>query len=132
MLLIPLASSTLAAEVQTAEVVAELPEAVGNITFTADNRVIYSHHPEMYRSASMAVNCAYWAVRGSRHALSDGITPSRVPDLLAYCRDEEPEVDTRLFQVPFTQPITGLQDDLYGVCFAQSNEVGECIRRSGA
>ncbi|MFC0708259.1 L-dopachrome tautomerase-related protein [Azorhizophilus paspali] len=45
LLLIPLASSALAAEVQTAEVVATLPEAVGNITFTPDNRVIYSHHP---------------------------------------------------------------------------------------
>lgn len=30
---------------QTAEIVAELPQSVGNITFTPDNRIIYSHHP---------------------------------------------------------------------------------------
>lgn len=34
-----------AAEVQTAEIIAELPQAVGNITFTAENRIFYSHHP---------------------------------------------------------------------------------------
>ena len=28
-----------------AEIFAELPEAVGNVTFTADDRVIFSHHP---------------------------------------------------------------------------------------
>lgn len=37
--------SSIAGDVQTAEVVAELPEAVGNITFTPDERIIYSHHP---------------------------------------------------------------------------------------
>ncbi len=30
---------------KTAEIFASLPEAVGNVTFTPDNRVIYSHHP---------------------------------------------------------------------------------------
>lgn len=45
LLLTSITGVAFAAEVQTAEVVAELPEAVGNITFTPDNRVIYSHHP---------------------------------------------------------------------------------------
>ena len=62
-----------------------------------------------------------------RIALSDGITPSRLPALLALCRQEEPEVDIRLFQVPLAQQIKGLQDDLYDVGFAQSDEVGEGI-----
>ena len=62
-----------------------------------------------------------------RIALSDGITPSRLPSLLAMCRQEEPEVDIRLFQVPLAQQIKGLQDDLYDVGFAQSDEVGEDI-----
>ena len=38
-----------------------------------------------------------------RIALSDGITPSRLPALLAMCRQEEPEVDIRLFEVPLAQ-----------------------------
>lgn len=62
-----------------------------------------------------------------RVALSDGITPSRLPALLAMCRQEEPEVDIRLFQVPLSQQIKGLQDDLYDVGFAQSDEVGEGV-----
>lgn len=45
LLLASIAATALAAEVQIAEVVAELPEAAGNITFTPDNRVIYSYHP---------------------------------------------------------------------------------------
>lgn len=30
---------------KTAELVAELPQSVGNVTFTPTNRVIFSHHP---------------------------------------------------------------------------------------
>ena len=62
-----------------------------------------------------------------RIALSDGVTPSRLPTLLALCRQEEPEVEIRLFEVPLSQQLRGLQDDLYDVGFAQSDEVGEGI-----
>ncbi len=60
-----------------------------------------------------------------RIALSDGITPSRLPALLALCRQEEPEVEIRLFEVPLSQQIKGLHDDLYDVGFARSEEVGD-------
>jgi DNA-binding transcriptional LysR family regulator len=62
-----------------------------------------------------------------RIALSDGFTPSRLPALLALCRQEEPEVEIRLFEVPLSQQLKGLQEDLYDVGFAQSDEVGEVI-----
>lgn len=62
-----------------------------------------------------------------RVALSDGITPSRLPALLALCRQEEPEIDIRFFEVPLSQQIKGLHDDLYDVGFAQSDEVGNDI-----
>ena len=62
-----------------------------------------------------------------RVALSDGITPSRLPALLALCRQEEPEVEIRFFEVPLSQQIKGLHDDLYDVGFAQSDEVGDGI-----
>ncbi|CAB3937989.1 LysR family transcriptional regulator [Achromobacter insolitus] len=62
-----------------------------------------------------------------RVALSDGITPSRLPALLALCRQEEPEVELRFFEVPLSQQIKGLHDDLYDVGFAQSQEVGEGV-----
>src|SRR3546814_1491629 len=59
--------------------------------------------------------------------MSDGITPSRLPALLALCRQEEPEVEIRFFEVPLSQQIKGLHDDLYDVGFAQSDEVGDGI-----
>ena len=62
-----------------------------------------------------------------RVALSDGVTPSRLPALLALCRQEEPEVDIRFFEVSLSQQIQGLHDDLYDVGFAQSDEVGDGI-----
>jgi len=62
-----------------------------------------------------------------RVALSDGITPSRLPELLALCRREEPEVEIRFFEVPLSQQIKGLHDGLYDVGFAQADEVGDGI-----
>ena len=40
-----MATPALADEPMRAEVYAELPNSVGNITFTPDNQVIFSHHP---------------------------------------------------------------------------------------
>lgn len=62
-----------------------------------------------------------------RIALSDGIAPLRLSALLALCRQEEPEVEIRLFEVPLSQQIKGLNDDLYDIGFAQSNDVGDGI-----
>lgn len=62
-----------------------------------------------------------------RIAVSDGIVPSRLAALLAQCRAEEPEVETRLFQTPFAQQVKGLRSDLYDAGFAQSGEVGDGI-----
>src|SRR3546814_12432052 len=39
-----------------------------------------------------------------RVAMSAGITPSRLPALLALFRQEEPEVQLRFFEVPLSQP----------------------------
>lgn len=62
-----------------------------------------------------------------RIALSDGITPSRMPTLLARCREEDPEIDIRLFEVPLDQQIKGLHDDLYDVGFSMAEDVGDGI-----
>lgn len=62
-----------------------------------------------------------------RVALSDGITPPRLAALLAQCRQDEPEVEVRLFEVSLSQQLRGLHDDLYDAGFAQSADVGEGI-----
>ena len=56
-----------------------------------------------------------------RVALSDGITPSRLPALLARCREEDPEIEIRLFEVPLAQQLSGLRDDLYDVGFSMAD-----------
>ena len=62
-----------------------------------------------------------------RVALSDGITPSRLPALLARCREEDQEIEIRLFEVPLAQQLSGLRDDLYDVGFSMAVEVGDGI-----
>lgn len=62
-----------------------------------------------------------------RIALSDGITPSRLPALLARCREEDPEIEIRLFEVPLVQQIKGLHDDLYDAGFSMADEAGDGI-----
>jgi len=62
-----------------------------------------------------------------RIALSDGVTPSRLPALLARCREEDPEIEIRLFEVPLAQQIKGLHDDLYDAGFSMADQVGDGI-----
>lgn len=50
-----------------------------------------------------------------------------MPALLALCRQEESEIELRFFEMPLSQQLKGLHDDLYDVGFAQSDEVGDGI-----
>lgn len=62
-----------------------------------------------------------------RVALSDGVTPSRLPTLLARCREEDPEIEVRLFEVPLAQQLSGLRVDLYDAGFSMAEEAGDGI-----
>lgn len=62
-----------------------------------------------------------------RIALSDGIPPSRFSTLLASCREEEPEIEIRLFEVSLARQIKGLHDDLYDMGITRSDEVDDGI-----
>ncbi|CAM3931832.1 MULTISPECIES: LysR family transcriptional regulator [Pseudomonadota] len=98
---------------------------------TQAGKLFLEHVPRVFAALQQARDSVKAAANGFqaqlRIALSDGITPSRLPALLAMCRQEEPEVDIRLFQVPLSQQMKGLQDDLYDVGFAQSDEAGEGV-----
>jgi DNA-binding transcriptional LysR family regulator len=72
---------------------------------------------EQARSSVKAVAAGYQDQL--RIALSDGITPPRLTALLAQCRQEEPDVEIRLFEVPLSQQIRELHEDLYDVGFAR-------------
>lgn len=118
----------------------ELEEELGEQLFVRTSRstrltragkLFLAHVPRIFTALQQARDSVKAAANGFhgqlRIALSDGITPSRLPALLALCRQEEPEVEIRLFEVPLSQQIKGLNDDLYDVGFAQSDEVGEGI-----
>lgn len=98
---------------------------------TRAGKLFLEHVPRVFSALEQARDSVRAAASGFhgqlRIALSDGITPSRLPALLAQCRLDEPEVDIRLFEVSLSQQIKGLIDDLYDVGFAQSDEVGDGI-----
>lgn len=118
----------------------ELEEDLGEQLFVRTSRstrltragkLFLEHVPRVFTALEQARDSVKAAANGFhgqlRIALSDGITPSRLPVLLALCRQEEPEIEIRLFEVPLSQQIKGLHDDLYDVGFAQSDEVGDGI-----
>ena len=98
---------------------------------TGAGRLFLEHARRVFVALQQARDSVKAAAHGFhgqlRVALSDGITPSRLPAFLALCRQEEPEVEIRFFEVPLSQQIKGLHDDLYDVGFAQSDEVGDGI-----
>ncbi|TBV17527.1 LysR family transcriptional regulator [Stutzerimonas kirkiae] len=123
----------------------ELEEELGVVLFarttrstrlTRAGKLFLDHVPRVFAALQQARDSVKAAANGFhgqlRIALSDGITPSRLPALLALCRQEEPEVEIRFFEVPLSQQIKGLHDDLYDVGFAQSNEVGDGIVATSA
>ncbi|MCS8786275.1 LysR family transcriptional regulator [Pseudomonas aeruginosa] len=118
----------------------ELEEELGVVLFARTTRstrltragaLFLKHVPRVFAALQQARESVKAAANGFhgqlRVALSDGITPSRMPSLLALFRQEEPEVESRLFEVPLSQQIKGLHDDLYDVGFAQSDEVDDSI-----
>ena len=98
---------------------------------TRAGKLFLDHVPRVFTALQQARDSAKAAANGFhgqlRIALSDGITPSRLPALLALCRQEEPEVEIRLTEVPLSQQIKGLHDDLYDVGFARADEAGDGI-----
>jgi DNA-binding transcriptional LysR family regulator len=78
--------------------------------------------------AKASAKAAATGYRGTlRIALSDGIAPPRLAALLAQNREEEPEVEIRLFETTLAQQLKGLCSGLYDAGFAHAGEVGEGI-----
>lgn len=98
---------------------------------TRAGKLFLDNVPRVFTALEQARDSVKAAANGFhsqlRVALSDGTPPSRFSTFLALCRQEEPEIEIRLSEVPLTQQIKGLHDDLYDVGFARSNEVGDGI-----
>ena len=98
---------------------------------TLAGRLFLKHVPRGFTALEQArdsvKSAAYGFHRQLRIALSAGITPSRLPALLARCREEDPEMEIRLFEVALAQQLKGLHDDLYDAGFSMADEVGDGI-----
>ena len=98
---------------------------------TLARRLFLKNVPRVFTALEQAresVKSAAYGFHGQlRIALSDGITPSRLPALLARCREEDPEMEIRLFEVSLAQQLKGLHDDLYDAGFSMADEVGDGI-----
>lgn len=78
--------------------------------------------PRIFTLVAQARSSTLAAAAGSfatlRIAISDGILPKRMAALLAYCREEEPDISLQLCEVPLAEQLKGLQHDLFDVGFA--------------
>lgn len=78
--------------------------------------------------AIASTKAAATGYRGTlRIALSDGIVQPRLSSLLARCREEEPDVEIRLFDVPLAEQVKGLRGGLFDAGLAHATDVGEGI-----
>lgn len=96
---------------------------------TLAGKLLMENTPRVFLALEQARESVKAAANGFhgqlRIALSDGITPSRLPALLARCREDDPEIEIRLFEVPLAQQISGMRDDLYDAGFLMADEVGD-------
>lgn len=118
----------------------ELEEELGTALFirttrstqlTRAGRLLMEHVPRVFASLEQARDSVKAALNGFhgqlRIALSDGVTPSRVSALLARCREEDPDIQVQLYEVPPAQQIKGLHDDQYDAGFSMAIEPGDGI-----
>lgn len=76
--------------------------------------------------AVQATKGAAWGYQSYlRIAICDDLAQPRIATLLADSREEEPELDIRVFGLPFSQQLKGLHDDLLDIGFALSDAVNE-------
>lgn len=98
---------------------------------TRAGRQLLEHVPRIFTALDQARDGVKSATNGFlgqlRIALSDGVTPTRLSTLLARCREEDPEVEMRLFEVPLGLQIKGLHEDLYDVVFSMAEDGGDGI-----
>lgn len=119
----------------------ELEEELGTLLFarttrstrlTRAGRLFLERVPYVFTALDQARASVQDAAAGYysqlRIALSDGLSTERLSQLMALCRQEEPDVAIRFFEVPLVQQLKGLHEDLYDVGFAQSADVGDGIR----
>lgn len=118
----------------------ELEEDLGARLFDRNTRstrltraglALLEHVPRVFAAVTQArdsVRAASSGFQGQlRIAISGSVSQVRLSALLLLCREEEPDTDIRLDEVPQAQQFKGLETDLYDAGFSQSSDVGESL-----
>ena len=93
-------------------------------TFLKDVRRVFA----VLKQAQENVRAVAAGLSGSlRIAVSDGAIDPRLSALLARCREEEPEIEIRLSEVPLADQLRGLRSGDFSIGFAHTAEVGDGI-----
>ena len=93
-------------------------------TFLQDVRRVFA----VLKQAQENVQAVAAGLSGSlRIAVSDGAIDPRLSALLARCREEEPEIEIRLSEVPLADQLRGLRSGDFSIGFAHTAEVGDDI-----
>src|SRR5690606_7090814 len=93
-------------------------------TFLQDVRRLFTTL-EQARENAKAIGAG---LRGSlRIAISDGAIDPRLSAFLARCREEDPEIEMRLYEVPLAEQLRGLRSGDFMIGFAHSADVGDDI-----
>ncbi|WP_075257956.1 LysR family transcriptional regulator [Herbaspirillum camelliae] len=118
----------------------ELEEEIGVILFDRDRRgtqltpagAAFLHDVRrlftVLEQAQENVKAVAAGLRGClRIAISDGSVDWRLSSFLAHCREEEPEIEVRLSEVPLAEQLRGLRSGDFTIGLAHTADVGEGI-----
>ena len=93
-------------------------------TFLQDVRRVFA----VLKQAQENVRAVAAGLSGSlRIAVSDGAIDPRLSALLARCREDEPEIEIRVSEVPLADQLRGLRSGDFSIGFAHTAEVGDGI-----
>jgi DNA-binding transcriptional LysR family regulator len=103
-----------------------------HLTWTG--QVFLTETRRMLATLEQAISTTKAAATGYRGtlriALSDGIAQPWFAALLALCREEEPDVEIRLFEVVLAEQIKGLRGNLYDAGFALAFDLFDSLHCS--
>ena len=121
-------------------IIKELEDELGVLLFTRDRRgtqltqagAVFLQDVRrvftMLEQACENAKAVSAGFRGSlRIAVSDGAVDPRLSAFLARCREEEPEIEIRLSEVPLVEQLRGLRSGDFKIGFAHTAEVGDGI-----
>jgi len=109
--------------------VALFDRSVRQTRLTGAGQVLLGEARRVLATVDHAVQATKGAAQGYqsflRIAICSSLAQSRIVSLLARSREEEPELGIRVFELPFSQQLNGLHNNLLDIGFALSDAVND-------